>query len=101
RRPPESAPFPYTTLVPIYGNTCRARARSDRVTRLLAGWLALVGCWLGLVALPAWADVPPECTPHVLSITAARAETPDVGRPVAGDRKSTRLNSSHVKISYA
>ncbi len=53
------------------------------MTRLLAGWLALVGCWLGLVALPAWADVPPECTPHVLSITAARAETPDVGRPVA------------------
>lgn len=54
------------------------------MTRLLAGWLALVGCWLGLVALPAWADVPPECTPHVLSITAARAETPDLGRPVAG-----------------
>ena len=54
------------------------------MTRLLAGWLALVGCWLGLVALPAWADVPPECTPHVLSITAARAETPDVGRPVVG-----------------
>src|SRR5207302_11436972 len=26
---------------------------------------------------------------------------PSVGRVVVGDRKSTRLNSSHVKISYA
>src|SRR5215469_17666627 len=35
------------------------------------------------------------------SARPARAARTPVARPCAGDRKSTRLNSSHVEISYA
>src|SRR5690606_40515080 len=42
---------------------------------------------------------------HLVARVAGAGETPDVGVPVGEvvlvDRKSTRLNSSHVKISYA
>lgn len=54
------------------------------MTRLLAGWLALYGFWLGLAAMPAWAGKPQDCAPHVLSITAARAEATDSKRPIDG-----------------
>ncbi|NLC35296.1 MAG: histidine kinase [Alcaligenaceae bacterium] len=52
--------------------------------RVLAGWLALYGLWLGLWAMPAWAGEPQGCIPHVLSIAAARADTPDTERPASG-----------------
>src|SRR5436309_13705535 len=39
----------------------------------------------------------PRCGPHAPG--AGHSDTP--GRAHRGDRKSTRLNSSHVKISYA
>src|SRR5690242_21787810 len=35
------------------------------------------------------------------SIQLAEKEVATWGRPVFGDRKSTRLNSSHMSISYA
>src|SRR5256885_5582741 len=80
RRPPRSTLFPYTTALPICrGGRFAAHAvacpRADR----------LGGCGAG--------------------------ELDSVGRPVnrcseewcvrRGDRKSTRLNSSHLVISYA
>ncbi len=34
--------------------------------------------------MPTWAGLPQDCAPHVLSIAAARAETPDMGCPVNG-----------------
>src|SRR5690606_39673726 len=47
------------------------------------------------VGVPRWAQLQPLlCWHHSLSVVAARC---DHDR----DRKSTRLNSSHVKISYA
>ncbi len=54
--------------------------------RLLAEWLALYGLWvgLGLGAMSAWAGAPQDCAPQVLSIAAARAETPHLGRPASG-----------------
>ena len=52
--------------------------------RLLAGWLALFGLWLSLGAMPAWAAPPQDCTLQVLSVAAARADAPDMGRPASG-----------------
>src|SRR5690606_41817392 len=39
--------------------------------------------------------------PGRLGGAARRARADPVARPGVGDRKSTRLNSSHVKITYA
>src|SRR3712207_7477344 len=75
RRPPRSTLFPYTTLFRSSGDT-EAGPSADTV---------------------AAEDVPdPDA---MLSEDAARAADPN--RDGAGDRKSTRLNSSHANISYA
>src|SRR2546426_2531625 len=75
RRPPRSTLFPYTTLFrsadSVFGRGGRAR------------------CASGIVERPAdWRQGAGEV-----------AQAVDGGRP--GDRKSTRLNSSHLVISYA
>src|SRR3989442_8486142 len=71
RRPPRSTLFPYTTLFRSIFHV-REQASSHAVLWLLGG-IGLVGFALFgfLVAI------------------------------LVGDRKSTRLNSSHVRISYA
>src|SRR3712207_7560154 len=82
RRPPRSTLFPYTTLF---------RSLTHPVT--LVG-LAPVGCWSG---------------PNATAREASKAElfhrvpagTHFEVYLVRGDRKSTRLNSSHANISYA
>src|SRR5690348_17470715 len=71
RRPPRSTLFPYTTLFRSLGH------RGDR-TRDLGGRPQQV------------VDQAVDRTFHVFPGAAA-----------AGDRKSTRLNSSHPSISYA
>src|SRR3989442_4764178 len=76
RRPPRSTLFPYTTL---FRSTERVRA----VGRLTAVYAALA-----FGASVAVAEEP------------ARIQT-DRPRTPGPDRKSTRLNSSHVRISYA
>src|SRR3712207_8393263 len=74
RRPPRSTLFPYTTLF-----------RSDLVDQA-RGQL-----------LPAHLHRPP---PEPLTVGIGRMRThPNAVR--TGDRKSTRLNSSHANISYA
>src|SRR5436305_9892683 len=73
RPPPKSTLFPYTTLF-----------RSAAETRDGAA--------------PARTR-PPDTAAAPASI--ARPCTPAPARPIARDRKSTRLNSSHVRISYA
>src|SRR5690606_39715496 len=45
--------------------------------------------------------VPPSAGPKVVSWIAIIAFKPDCSSWQNKDRKSTRLNSSHVKISYA
>src|SRR5258707_7386302 len=74
RRPPRSTLFPYTTLF-----------RSQP------------GSWL-ISILEAFGAVPSNLT--VPLIVAAVAGSIGVAG-CAGDRKSTRLNSSHANISYA
>src|SRR5207302_5250578 len=92
--PPRSPLFPYTTLfrsrasgagayVQSFGTGARSCFRSSSVKREVVR--ALVGARALLAQLHQ--DVVEE---------RRRAETIEVG-----DRKSTRLNSSHVKISYA
>src|SRR3712207_7895812 len=83
RRPPRSTLFPYTTLF-----------RSDDPQAVVGG---LVG-----LGLPDLADIGEEVVPRgrglVERLVAVRPVVADRAR---GDRKSTRLNSSHANISYA
>src|SRR5438309_5772634 len=71
-RPPSSTLFPYTTLFRSRGGVWRRRAA--RVRR---------------------SDAPPR------GAGRRGRQGPGGGDPRAGDRKSTRLNSSHSSISYA
>src|SRR5438874_7316803 len=71
RQPPRSTLFPYTTLFRSFVHDPPA-VRDGRDSRIAAG---------------------DRCRPTGVHVHVARA-----GR---GDRKSTRLNSSHVEISYA
>src|SRR3712207_7166733 len=84
RRPPRSTLFPYTTL---FRSLARAAMRLDGLAvRHLS---ARIVAELGVVA--AWERV---FAPVLVSIGERHAET-------GGDRKITRLNSSHANISYA
>src|SRR5438874_9109455 len=76
RRPPRSTLFPYTTLF---------RSADPELHRRF-----------GLVQ--ALLERPPERRP--VKVAVAEVFFPHDAVP-AGDRKSTRLNSSHVEISYA
>src|SRR3989442_2096062 len=78
RRPPRSTLFPYTTLFRSQG----AQARLRRRTIPLLGERARAGDG---------------------GDRRLREDHPgqEVRRDPGGDRKSTRLNSSHVRISYA
>src|SRR5690349_22876640 len=82
RRPPRSTLFPYTTLFRS-GGAPDAEEIAVAAGRHLAGLLVLVF----------------EIDEH-LHLDAARVAGADRGNRIA-DRKSTRLNSSHVEISYA
>src|SRR3989442_9263884 len=84
RRPPRSTLFPYTTLF---------RSKFTRATE--PGTTGFVEQPLTLSDLkPGW----------VVSVTTkheAGKEVAEVVTLTTQDRKSTRLNSSHVRISYA
>src|SRR5437762_8880779 len=88
RPPPSSTLFPYTTLFrSILERVQSKRAQLDQ-------------------ALAAGVDVPQTHYPRTAA--EARAAAEEIGLPVlvkpehpVGDRKSTRLNSSHRCISYA
>src|SRR5260221_3536010 len=74
RRPPRSTLFPYTTLFrSLYIAATGPRARA-LTAELGAGWINTAG-----------------------DVAGAAAGM----REMTGDRKSTRLNSSHTVISYA
>src|SRR5256885_9044430 len=79
RRPPRSTLFPYTTLFRSVGDDLRARRQRRLHPRL------------GLQALGA----------RVARHEAGGDQHARVGGVGTRDRKSTRLNSSHLVISYA
>src|SRR5690606_39429437 len=100
RRPPTSPLFPYTTLFRseqapfrrkrVAGTFATARQARNRRMKLSFSTFTVVLAAIAAAGLEAAEPV-------------AGATAPDfVLKSVAGkDRKSTRLNSSHVKISYA
>src|SRR5256885_11154674 len=95
RRPPRSTLFPYTTLF-----------RSPSLPLLF-------GFWRELFAFGGPLDISPACLPRFLpwamrfAAAAFRRKehtqhlAPLVRAGPETDRKSTRLNSSHLVISYA
>src|SRR3712207_8552294 len=82
RRPPRSTLFPYTTLFRSPGGSHPPALRHDHVHRL--GGDVLRRLVLGLL--------------RRIALSGGCCPPRDQGR---GDRKSTRLNSSHANISYA
>src|SRR5690349_23926859 len=88
QRPPRSTLFPYTTLFRSFV-VCAAGA---------AGWnVVLIGTAFGVAAVLLSALQAVQARAYVEST----GDPPRPGRRPVGDRKSTRLNSSHVEISYA
>src|SRR3712207_7755728 len=85
RRPPRSTLFPYTTLFRSGGTYLGGRAWPD----VPAGAMVVVP--LGSV----------EQHGHHLPLSTDTAVACAVAEAAVGDRKSTRLNSSHANISYA
>src|SRR5699024_12705717 len=87
-RPPTSPPFPYTTLFRSTYDFNETPSESEAA--------AVPASETALESLPAsTAETALESQPDTNPETSASA------LPVSGDRKSTRLNSSHVSISYA
>src|SRR5256885_12674288 len=97
RRPPRSTLFPYTTLFRS------AVARDELPVPVHRARDAIVHD-LDSQGLESFAELPGQVTRHVADVGGLRIER--VGKstylvaPVE-DRKSTRLNSSHLVISYA
>src|SRR3712207_7583946 len=87
RRPPRSTLFPYTTLFRSTGGGSNASAATIAVGR--CRWYSSEE-----------SEEKPSCP------ISSSAYSPPSGRRnwvcrLGGDRKSTRLNSSHANISYA
>src|SRR3712207_8554605 len=85
RRPPRSTLFPYTTLF---------RSVAGLGGLLRGGGHLAVGGTAGLVR-------PQQLARGVGDRDLVEPEALDRARDELGDRKSTRLNSSHANISYA
>src|SRR3712207_8276616 len=92
RRPPRSTLFPYTTLF-------RSVDRDLDVAALLGGEVEQPGA-AGAVGRRVDDEVQHGIHRHALEDGVPRVLVAEV-RADVGDRKSTRLNSSHANISYA
>src|SRR3712207_8860030 len=94
RRPPRSTLFPYTTLF---------RSR-DGLAKKSFSAAELAGAHLAAIekarVLNAFVRETPERAEAMARASDARIARGEAG-PLEGDRKSTRLNSSHSNISYA
>src|SRR5690606_41984311 len=96
RRPRRSTPVPYTTLFRSDGSSVLAVGgyliRSDRAARMERKWKAA----LSRYGVPYFHMV--DCA-HGNGVFQSLSKQQRV--EIQTDRKSTRLNSSHVKSSYA
>src|SRR5206468_10999562 len=89
RRPPISTLFPYTTLF----RSLRSRPRP--------GVAGVIGSIVAIFVGGALMVAGYYAVERFIMGQAAAAEVPGNIFQVVGDRKSTRLNSSHDQISYA
>src|SRR3712207_7264045 len=89
RRPPRSTLFPLHDALPIYDG---AAVAVDFVgNAYITGWTEST-----------FVEASPSPSPTAsASATPFNFPTKDDAQPQPGDRKSTRLNSSHANISYA
>src|SRR3989442_13968918 len=84
RRPPRSTLFPYTTLFRSYADGVELDEQSGQISH------------------DALEDELSQCqNAFVRDDEDQQQNRPDQNREVQRDRKSTRLNSSHVRSSYA
>src|SRR3712207_8264049 len=106
RRPPRSTLFPYTTLYRSHGGSMGADARVVIRIWISAGLPVLInkqkhpngGGWGAETSQP----FPPQIEfPGTSSQRRAVSVCGCLKWSKCGDRKSTRLNSSHANISYA
>src|SRR3989454_12619851 len=99
RRPPRSTLFPYTTLFRSHEpDARRLRGADDVVPVGQRGAHLSPGsplCRALVVARP------PRARSRATREDRARPRLLEPGLRLHGDRKSTRLNSSHLVISYA
>src|SRR3712207_7956629 len=90
RRPPRSTLFPYTTLFRSRCSACRQVTPEVVVQR--DQWHVLHTC----------AQIQGRLERRLAELTKrSPVVARQAARVAAGDRKSTRLNSSHANISYA
>src|SRR5207249_5744147 len=100
RPPPSSTPFPYPTLF-------RSITHWSLAAGILAiGVVTLIYTWVGGLRAVVWVDVIQLGVYLLGGIATLIVATQLAGGAGASwvatiDRKSTRLNSSHVSISYA
>src|SRR3712207_7555302 len=87
RRPPRSTLFPYTTLFRSAVSPVNASPPPSRVAPHDSG--------------PSWAATPSTCDSCIRFHPPVSRRAEKVFLGLVGDRKSTRLNSSHANISYA
>src|SRR3712207_8751099 len=98
RRPPRSTLFPYTTLFRSEGTMVDTWATVGSCAQIGRNVHLSGGAGIGGVLEPLQAN------PTIIEdgcFIGARAEVAEGVIVGEGDRKSTRLNSSHANISYA
>src|SRR3712207_7571393 len=94
RRPPRSTLFPYTTLFRSDKEECIRPCIGCHVGCLGRGFECKpLNCAVNpAVGRERYYEIKPAINPKNIMV---------IGGGLAGDRKSTRLNSSHANISYA
>src|SRR5207249_11041158 len=87
RHPPSSTLFPYTTLFRSRGHLLLTSVSYYRPN--------------AYQAFVAWLDPAESVVPERDLLAPGQSQTQEFQQALSQDRKSTRLNSSHVSISYA
>src|SRR5437773_9766545 len=97
RRPPRPPPFPYTTLFRSVEIALAREPPADDEVGLFGVANVLLRRWTLVAGLPLLAALLAGAVSLLVppTFTATTSFVPEV------DRKSTRLNSSHITISYA